>query len=203
MSRNDWERGTIKIPSNQWSAFKKALINHFNSQAETNYNLSITIYEKLLETSKHKRNYDYYQAITELLSLNAVRHGRWEDRKIHNSLLPLNASGKPKKPKAKDFPKKTNRDIRFGNYITIDGTRRTVTWNVDENNRACESARQSKMGRFLFILLDKIEWKRGSGGTIVGNDEYNREDSYEGGGANYTTAAYPPKEKSDRYRENS
>ena len=102
MSRNDWERGTIKIPSNQWSAFKKALINHFNSQAETNYNLSITIYEKLLETSKHKRNYDYYQAITELLSLNAVRHGRWEDRKIHNSLLPLNASGKPKKPKAKE-----------------------------------------------------------------------------------------------------
>jgi hypothetical protein len=51
------------------------------------------------------------------------------------------------------------------------------------------------MGKEFFSRLRRINWTRGSGGTIVGNDEYNS-DSYDaGGGANYTKDRFGPGEK--------
>ena len=66
----------------------------------------------------------------------------------------------------------------------------TVVWSVSENNHAVDDARGSKEGRMFFQMLNCVNWTRGSGGVIIGNNEYNRDDYNEGGGGNYVTATY-------------
>ena len=76
--------------------------------------------------------------------------------------------------------------------ISLRNETRSVTWDVPENNHAREHARAHFMAKELFNLLDQVDWKRGSGGQIVGNDEYNREERGAGEGGNYVIATYPP-----------
>lgn len=75
---------------------------------------------------------------------------------------------------------------------------RQVTWSVPENNHAVEHGRDHPLAQAFFKLLDTVTWTRGSGGDIVGNDEYNRDSRENGGGGNYTTASYFPDRKSAR-----
>jgi hypothetical protein len=76
--------------------------------------------------------------------------------------------------------------------VTFDDAAKTVTWDVQDNNHAVERARKSFFGQLLFGMLDKVQWTRGSGGKIVGNDEYTRDNRCYGGGANYVTREYGP-----------
>ena len=100
-----------------------------------------------------------------------------------------------RKPQKKHWPAATNKTRRFeatceADIVFSDDKTKTVLWCVSENNRAVETARDSSLGKALFHALGKITWTRGSGCKIVGNDEYNRDDEYEGGGANYVTEEY-------------
>ena len=72
---------------------------------------------------------------------------------------------------------------------------RSVSWRVEENNHARDTAREHHMGRAFFAALSKVEWVRGTGGTIVGNDEYNRDSEYDGGGGNYVTGSFGTESK--------
>lgn len=74
--------------------------------------------------------------------------------------------------------------------ITFDG--RTVTWDVPENNHACDHAREHPIAQAFFHVLGTVKWTRGSGGDIVGNNEYSRDSRDEGGGGNYLVAHYGP-----------
>ena len=74
--------------------------------------------------------------------------------------------------------------------VTFHNATKSVTWNVPENNHAVETAREHWFAKALFTALGNITWTRGNGGTIVGNDEYNRDSDYEDGGGNYVTAEY-------------
>jgi hypothetical protein len=112
---------------------------------------------------------------------------------------------KPQKghEKIKLLPLKTARyAVGWEATITLDHKARTVTWDVGENNHACESARAHPMGEAFFKALGRITWTRGSGGKIVGNDEYNRHEGRgeEGGGGNYVTAEYGPERKAKKRR---
>lgn len=119
---------------------------------------------------------------------------------VRNSIL-TNKNGKLtlQKPMKKHWPKATNKDRVFSigeaRIIFSDDTKKTVTWAVPENNHAVERAREHHIAKSFFFALNRIEWTRGSGGELVGNNEYNREDEYAGGGANYTTATYGPETK--------
>ncbi len=204
MSCYEWEQGTIKIPADQWSSFKKSLTETYNNKQQWRYKKALQVYEQLMADSKGKRKYDFGSKIRELVCVynsGLDYPDQYDDyRSIERALLPVNKSGKPKKPKAKDFPANTNRSDTFPPYITINNKNRTVTWYVEENNRAVDSARGTYMGVAFFKLLDSVNWKRGSGGKIVGNDEYNQEDRDTGGGGNYVTAQYPkPTGFSDKY----
>ena len=204
MSCYEWEQGTIKIPADQWSSFKKSLTETYNKKQQWRYKKALEVYEQLMVDSKGKRKYDFGSKIRELVCVynsGLDYPDQYDDyRSIERALLPVNKSGKPKKPKAKDFPANTNRSDTFPPYITINNKNRTVTWYVEENNRAVDSARGTYMGVAFFKLLDSVNWKRGSGGKIVGNDEYNQEDRDTGGGGNYVTAQYPkPSGFSDKY----
>jgi hypothetical protein len=83
----------------------------------------------------------------------------------------------------------TNRTTTFvaGHYGTVTFTGSTVAWDVDENNHAVDNARCTVIGVALFNEFNRITkangWTSRSGGTIVGNDEYNREADWAGGGS--------------------
>ena len=102
---------------------------------------------------------------------------------------------KPVKPKKKDFPAANSKTTKYslgdGAYIGLDNATKSVVWSVSENNHAVERAREHFLARVLFGALEQVVWSRTTGGTIVGNDEYNSEESaYEGGGANYACIRY-------------
>jgi hypothetical protein len=102
---------------------------------------------------------------------------------------PRSTRGK-KRPKPKQATNRTT-EFWFGDAeINFNNETKTVTWYVDENNHAREYARAHPVGRAFFSALDQISWTSRSGGVIVGNDEYNRDSDYEGGGGNYVTGSY-------------
>lgn len=76
----------------------------------------------------------------------------------------------------------------FEATITLSGNR--VTWDVPENNHAPEHARAHPLAAALFGHLHTVRWTSRSGGTIVGNDEYSRDNRDVGGGGNYTVAEF-------------
>lgn len=126
---------------------------------------------------------------------------------ILDALFPFHEKGarrtSPQKPKKKDFPKLASTKVKT---LTADEARlsfnhiaKSVTWSVNENNRAVESARRTWLAQALFSALDRVAWTRGSGGKIIGNDEYNRDSDYEGGGGNYVTKEYGPNVKTPTY----
>lgn len=139
-----------------------------------------------------------------------TRNEDWYDdyRDISNSLFPVEwvdgerVEKKLQKPKKKDFPKiaatKVERLRADCGTVYFNHKDKTVTWDVDENNRAVESARGTWLAETLFRALNQIKWTRGSGGKIVGNDEYNRDSDYEGGGGNYINDEYGPEAQKRR-----
>lgn len=76
---------------------------------------------------------------------------------------------------------------------TLSFSGRTAEWRVPENNHACDHRRSHPVARAFFDALGRVRWTRGSGGEIVGNDEYNQCADYAGGGANYVIETYGPR----------
>lgn len=111
-----------------------------------------------------------------------------------------------RKPLAKQFPKlkptKVDELRAREASVFFDHAKKAVTWRVDENNRAVEAAQETWLAKALFGALNRIpKWTRGSGGQIVGNDEYNREADYAGGGGNYVNHEYGPEVQKRKEKE--
>lgn len=110
---------------------------------------------------------------------------------------------KLRKPQKKDFPIAGNNVTSFQAddcSLTFDNDAKTIRWQVYENNHAREHAKATVLGTTFYNLMDKITWVRGTGGQIVGNDEYNRDSDHAGGGANYVVATFSAEEQK-RQRE--
>lgn len=196
MSRYEWAAGTIKLPSDQWSAFRKALINRHNEYLHQAYLTARKIHEEIKSDSRYKRDYGYSQAVNEKLytlpNMSFPEHIR---HLISNSLLDYqDYKFKLKLPKKKDFPKANLKTTRYGMFV-LDHEEKSMYFSVEENNHAVDRAFEDKFVSYVFKLLDNVTWTRSSGGTIVGNDEYNRESEYEGGGGNYVVRKYGNKKE--------
>ncbi|BDB63247.1 hypothetical protein RDE2_50410 (plasmid) [Rhodococcus sp. RDE2] len=79
-------------------------------------------------------------------------------------------------------------ESEFG--LTLEG--RTLHWEVPQNNHARDHAAVTGLYQAALTYLNDVTWTRGTGGVIVGNDEYNRDTTYEGGGGNYVTHRFGP-----------
>jgi len=92
-------------------------------------------------------------------------------------------------PQKKDFdikPLSKSAGISCGDaHVSLNNENNVVCWVVHENNRACDRAHEWWFAQELFKALKSIKWTRNSGGNIIGNDEYNREENWAGGGGNY------------------
>lgn len=112
---------------------------------------------------------------------------------------------KPRKPRKNDFPHATNKTGRFngGEFdISFNDKTRQVIWSVDENNHSCDRAHEHPLAKEFFKALNGVNWTRGTGGSIVGNDEYNRDSRDSGGGGNFNKGTWGPKEQK-REREST
>lgn len=119
----------------------------------------------------------------QIVGKRTIQHQAYEDRP-------------PRRVLRKDIAWANSTTLSFGFSevrITFDRAKRTVEWSVDENNRARERARRHPLSVAFFAALDRVTWTRGSGGQIVGNDEYNRDSMAAGGGGNYVIDEYGPK----------
>jgi hypothetical protein len=215
MSHYDWESGSFKLSCKEYGKFKKEFRKRWNESLDDAHRLAIRIHEEVLANNRGKRNVNWANVVADQRvsvgkadsfgpaprrSVSELPHsdliftslGYWEN------MSRSGATKRPSKPKKKDFPKATNktRDFVAGSVsVTFDDASRTIGWCVEENNHACERARESAIGVIFFALLRKVEWTRGTGGNIVGNDEYSRDSREAGGGGNYVKERFGPREQ--------
>lgn len=217
MSRYEWEHGTITLPSAAVSGLKKTLRDWSNQLHADVRAEAIRLH---VELAKRTRSVEKYRERLNA-DLNAHRHSgvslgsrdrRYDEmtyacaRQVLDLMLVASTYGTgpaPHQPTVADVkrvaPKLSNRDDTFlclsiegfsEAIIRFDG--RIVTWDVSENNHAVDRARGTHLAAIFFAALDRMVWTRGTGGDIVGNDEYNEDDRSVGGGGNYITASYGP-----------
>lgn len=99
----------------------------------------------------------------------------------------------PQKKNLKIYPVSKGCTISYGECsVTFDNESRSLSWYVDENNHSRYRAHEHWYTKRLFHELNQVTWTRGTGGKIIGNDEYNRDADYEGGGGNYVTHSFGP-----------
>lgn len=191
MSRYDWERGTIRIPASEYPKFRKAIIEEWNNEQNKNFEEAKTVLKAVKERLKGKRGeVDYVEEIYKYL---------WDKGFTDNRIIPiaklickkgryeLNA---PMKKDLEIFPISQSVKIEINEvYIGLDNDSKTLTYSVRENNHACEDAHNLNIIKKMFNLLSRIQWTRGTGGEIEGNDEYN----IEAGGGSYTKYVYRSK----------
>lgn len=211
MSCYEWEHGEIVIPKTQWPAFKKALRQACRNAIEEDILLAQKAIDAVRLANKGKRDVDWRSLLDN--ELRSERPGdRYSTRQyplkiidawdiIHQMVrVEMTEAGSARnvlrtRVLKKDFPRITSKTDWIGSdgaNVALKDNTRTVVWTVSENNHACERARASFLGVTLFRLLDRIKWGRGSGGYIVGNNEYHRDNNDLGGGANVLKDAFGP-----------
>jgi hypothetical protein len=224
MSCYEWESGTIVIPSKEWAGFKKNLRKAFNDIQTEAFESAKRIYEALMAKAKGKRNIkrETWDKWWEELATRSSGFGsRFRSdiphrTAIYDVLGMDNLTGfggrdktvtRPKRPMKKDFPLVNGKTTYFnvGHEASIhlsNDKQRSVTWDVPENNHAREHAREEALAGKFFALLNRITWTRGSGGKIIGNDEYTRDagHEYEGGGGSYLVEEFGPKSRASTVR---
>ena len=185
MSCYEWERGDLKLSVKEYSRVKKAMIAEFNRHNENEYNKAVKVWERLKAHGKPRGQ--TWTSVFDKLQLWSMS----EDFQWHNM-----KDGKLLKPKKKDYLKKVDRkrvEIYFEDAcIVFNDKDRVIHWNVGENNHAKDRAWDHPLGKVFYNILRRVDWTRGTGGIFVGNDEYNRDSDYEGGGGNYVTARFGP-----------
>jgi hypothetical protein len=194
MSTYEWESGTIKIPAKEWTKFRTAIIKASNQLKLNGFELAKALYPKVKKT-KPKNQWE-----SALDTVFEAERGSSDDERFDVVRSLLYTYDQEKRKQVLRRPVKSNLgllptskscSIILGEAcITLNNESKSVTWDVSENNHACDSARAHPLGKELFRLLERITWTRGSGGTIIGNDEYNRDSDCAGGGGNYVKSEF-------------
>lgn len=188
MSCNEWQAGVIKIPTKAFPTLYRAYIKGFNSIQLSRFNNLKALYDYIMIASKGKRGYNYYEKMEFWANTYRVSFDSIE------KLFPDNRT-KPLHPTKKMFrmvnTKTTGIELDEGTaVISFNKPEHSIYWCVSENNHACDRAHELPETQLLFSLLDGIKFIGKTGGIIVGNDEYNRDNMQSGGGANYVVFSY-------------
>ena len=185
MSCYEWEQGTIKLPTKIFAKFRREFIDGYNNIQQQRLNDIKDYRETVLRRGKNTRGFDFQHSMVNMTS-------GFAEYEIVSQLFPDSRS-KPLMPTKKMVNFVNGKDNSFNvdeAYISFNKKDHTVTWGVPENNHACEAARDTNEAALFFRMLRRVTWTRGTGGVIVGNNEYNQDDCYEGGGGNYVVTRY-------------
>ena len=194
MSTYEWESGTIKIPAKEWSKFRTAIIKSSNDLRLKGFELAKILYPKI---KKAKPKNEWTGALETVLEAERISFEDERYEVVRRLLYKFDPDQRkqvlrrPMKSNLGLLPTSKSCNVRCGEAcISLDNENKSVIWDVPENNHACDSARSHSLAKEMFRLLERITWTRGSGGTIIGNDEYNRESDCAGGGGNYVKETF-------------
>jgi len=105
---------------------------------------------------------------------------------------------KPRRVLVTDLPLPTPSTMVFevdaGATITFDRKTSSVHWDSGWGNNQAEHARRGRAAQSLFTALAQVRWTPGTGGVIIGNDEYSQRELRR---EDYATAGYGPLGSSD------
>ncbi len=188
MSCNEWQSGAVTIPTKAFSALYKSFVTGYNDIQSRKLRNMKSLYDYIMIAGKGKRNFDYVGSMELHADMYKVSFDDIE------KLFPFNRT-KPFHPTKKMFDSANTRTVSFcldegAASISFNKADHSVSWGVPENNHACERAHDLPEAQLLFRLLQNIKYTRNSGGEIVGNDEYNRDNMQSGGGANYVVFSF-------------
>lgn len=196
------EDGVVKIPGVEWKGLREALADAFNAHQRSLLEAARQLHARLAELKRERgrrvlNDTGALETDATVARVLAACHDGDVGR-LWCAVLADAGGGKRKltAPTKGDFPevsRSRNDTYRLGGFsIVLDKDEKTLTWSVQENNHAIETARDHPLARALFTRLAKVRWLRGTGGVFVGNDEYTRDSGEVGGAANYVTARYGP-----------
>ena len=209
MGRREWEGGSIVLPRDQWVSFRKELLREWNEWQERRLQAAKEAHSLCKDAMKGVRGGDgprYEAAHTEYMRWSRERRGE-EIGSVYPHLFIYDREARthsfsrtaPQKKNFRFHKLSAGPTLVYGDNITLrlDNDTRTVQYHSGENKSAVEDADKHPIGKALFSGLRGISWKRKTGGALVGNDEYNQDAEYEGGGGNYVTRRYGPLGKHD------
>ena len=208
MSCYEWERGEIKLPTNQVKIVREAVRQEVDAYRQKLYDLAQKFWREL--PASYKRDPDKFKGACERFIDGNLPGDSWRpvDPKLP-AWQPLKGDEEilwgmrtvlgntPRRAKwehvdnAIGKPSGANWTVHFGD-ASIEFKGRNVIWYVSENNHACDRAHAHPFAIRLFNMLSKVQWTRGSGGDIVGNNEYARDAEGVGGGGNYLVQHFGP-----------
>jgi len=219
MSKYEWESGTIRLPSKDWAKFRTGLLKAWNERELGRLEKAKVAHAKLTAAIKGKRGSKRATALKAAVEARFTRSeydryaGRSFPTEVDSEIREMVVTQKgwhtdriytlkalPKKKDLKLFATSKDAEMQCDDgYVGFKNATKTLVWDVSENNHAREHAHAHWFAKLVFEALGKITWTRGSGGTLVGNDEYNRDNRDSGGGGNYTTREFSQaKQKRDR-----
>ena len=215
MSCYEWERGTLTLPSKEWPKFRKLMISVWNEYQNTVYETAKRAHLAAKAAAKGKRGANRQPLV--LAEIAKECGGKYEYGGFSSSrsdgdaayslwhqVCDLILTGKARKDEATDtknpqkkdlkiYPVSKSCSIHYGECsVSFGNESRSLSWSVDENNHSRDRAHEHWYTKRLFHELGRVTWTRGTGGKIIGNDEYNRDAEYEGGGGNYVTHSFGP-----------
>jgi hypothetical protein len=210
MSCNEWESGSFILSTDAYREFTSNFLAKYNQMRDEDMVRLRALREHVLAAGKsvptsarnwrdiffataekHRAEFttsDLYQAFRNLMVTQSAETKQEEvgaPRRVTATTLPATVT-------KKSIANLTLKIDGCEATITFNKKKRTVGWDVRENNHACERARRTQLAKEFFLLLERVTWTRGTGGSIVGNDEYNRDNRGDGGGANFTKDRFGP-----------
>lgn len=184
MSCYEWSRGDIVLPSAEFAPVRLHLQQAMTKKYESMFAATQQFWSAL--TSRQKADIGAYK--------QALASRRFEEETTW-MLEPKYMADRPRRVLRSDIDWPNNRTVVFHEReltISFDRKTRTVTYDVAENNHAREHASATVLSQQFYERMSKVKWTHGTGGVILGNDEYHREaERYEAGsGGSYVVDAF-------------
>lgn len=204
MSRNEWGSGTLTLPTAAVSGVRKALVDASNKHHDAVLAECLRLWNGPIAKTSSTKLYHERLRVAQMnsrLPESVVDAAGYTMERIVSTYG--GGNGNSRTPRATDVDlvasRANSRTTKFSGgewSIAIDGAK--LHYRTGDNKHAVDHARSHPVVAAMLGALSRVAWTRATGGVFIGNDEYNRESSYAGGGGNYVTEAFGPLGEGER-----
>lgn len=210
MSCYQYEYGSIKLPSAEFSRIRRAFANEHNVWLDNTFRKAELHYERLkayVALNKKDKSVSVWSRdrVHGLVSRYIEDIMRYSSEAEYDKMMSVfltykTVDGKQKytlvKPKKMHFKHVSLSNNEYKDQelsIDFDSTDKTIKWSVLENNRSVDRAWECPLGRMFSKVISSVEWTRATGGVFYYNDEYNREEEgFSGAGGDRVSHYFGP-----------